>query len=73
MMFVASTHDKHKKRHSVIIEALKNCLTHDALCPTSKKNVWVNSKFEVAMNSQACFWSQMKFRASNYKKYKKDI
>ena len=37
MKFVASNCNEHTKRHWVIIETLKNNLTHNASCPMSQK------------------------------------
>ena len=37
MNFIAPNYNKHKKRCLVTIEMLKHYLTHDTLCPTSKK------------------------------------
>ena len=73
MNFVASNHDKYKKHYSEIIEMLKK--QFDAWCIVSctLKNVWANSNFEVVMNSQACFWLQLNFIASNHNEHKKDI
>ena len=34
---MSPNYDKHKKRYSVIIETLKNNLTHATLCPVPTK------------------------------------
>ena len=55
MKFIASNHNKHKKTYSDHSNAEKLFDTWPIMSCTQKTD-GVNSKFEVAMHSQECFW-----------------